>query len=478
MNPSPWPEIPPITASDLRTYVNKNRDHALALLQSAATSAGNGPVDRHLGTLRDPRSRDSGAGFDRQREHGNQTDDAALIEEADAHTAPSRDGAQSQKSPLEVSVPTGQQEGHGHEGGQAEPQLYEQSDNQIATSPYEGKDGGDLVSHTVQEDTSGTIDLDTEEQALQAPQDGVNDRIPISQIEAQTQDLYTNKTVPSEMMGVLTQNEEEAILVEPVTQIESVSVMMETVQALAQKLQDVKYNASIRSIRDDYRTERHGSQGDDELSADDIDTDEEFLLPEDIVRESGDGQVQYVPVESDGMPDASDRTASESELDSIEETEGNEPTPDTSVSDTFDVWRRGLAESGSPENLKNTGPAGPGVAEAPQALPAEVGTTTSCRHPRRSCEVRVKILIAEIASEVKLLTNIKLKQCLEREIKSTKVCRAQIDRCKLVPSREIRIWTSDDRGAQLLRQVYGWMPGEFGGLQIQRKNSTVVVPKI
>ncbi|KAL9040008.1 MAG: hypothetical protein Q9180_002184 [Flavoplaca navasiana] len=405
MDPSPWPKIHPITASDLKTYVNENRDDSLALLQSAAASAGKGPMvevprgsllifltniigmcnitpfqagekdrletldsvnaklttfhnfiresritcrvcgqcsdkqdastgirsgqmglvrriedgsvpgrrnksrdvnngenvdrtrsvytadrlhqdhlasheqDRHLGTLRDPRNRDGGRRCERQKEHGNQTDAAAPIEEADAHTTPNLDGPHSQKRPLEVSVLTGRQEGRGQEEGQVRPQLYEQSDNQILTNLYEGEDGGDLVSHTVQEDTSGTIDLDTEEQAIQAPQDAVEDRILISQNEAQTQELNTDKTVPSEMMGVLTQNEEEATLVVPVTQVESVIVMMETVQALAQELQEAKNNASERSIRDDYGTERHGSQGDDELSADDIDPDEESLLP-------------------------------------------------------------------------------------------------------------------------------------------------------------------------------------------------------
>ncbi|KAL8875382.1 MAG: hypothetical protein Q9198_006253 [Flavoplaca austrocitrina] len=312
MNTLPWPEIPPITASDLKTYVNENRDHALALLQSAATSAGKGPTvemprgsllvlltniigmcnitpfqageqdglakldsinaklttfhnfiresritcrmcgqcsdkqdasagfkseqtgrvqrvedgfmpgrrdkrwdlnngghvdrkrrvhatdrlhqdhvashaqDRQLRTLQDPRHRDSGIRCERQKEHGNQMDDATLIEEVDAHMAPNFDGPHSQKRPLEVSVPTCRQEGHGQEGGQAGPQLYEQLDNQIATNPYEGEDEGDLVSNTAQEDTTGTINPDTEEQAIQARRDAVEDRVSASQQEAQT----------------------------------------------------------------------------------------------------------------------------------------------------------------------------------------------------------------------------------------------------------------------------------------------------
>ena len=432
--------------------------------------------DRHLGTLGDPRSRDSGTRFDRQREHGNQTDDAALIEEADAHTAPSRDGAQSQMRPLEISAPTGRQEGHGQEGGQARPQLYIQLDNQIPKNPYEGEDEGDLVSHTVQEDTSGTINPDTEEQAMQARRDAVEDRVSVSQQEAETQDMNTNESVVSQMMEVPTQNEEEVILIEPLTQVEN--FVVEGDQTDTNLKGSGHVDTTEGPIQDGYGTERHGSQGDDELSADDIDADQESLSPEDMVQQSDGHQQQCDAVENNEMLDTSGRSASENESDSTEENEEIEPTPDTSMSETLDVWRKGLAESGPPENLKNTGPAGSGVAEAPQALPTEAGTTTSCRHPKKSCEVRVKILNAEIASEVKLLTNIKLKQCLEREIKSTKVCKPQIDRCKLLPSGEIRIWTSDARGAQLLRQVYGWMPGAFGGLQIQRKNTTVVVPKI
>ncbi|KAL9613233.1 MAG: hypothetical protein Q9204_008910, partial [Flavoplaca sp. TL-2023a] len=358
--------------------------------------------DRHLGALRDPRSRDSGTRFDRQREHGTQTDDAALIEESDAHTAPNSDGAHSQKRPLEISVPTGRQEGHCQEEGQARPQVYEQLDNQIAINPYEGEDEGDLVSYTVQGHTSGTINPDTEEQAIQARLDAVEDRVPASQQEAQTQDLNTNATVTSEMMEVLTQNEEEAILVEPVTQIEN--IMIEGNQANTHTKGSGHVDATEGPIQDGYGTERHGSQGDDELSADDIDADKESLSPEDIVQQSDGHQQQGDAVEDDEVLDTSDYTACESEVDSTEENEEVEPTPDTSMSDTLDVWREGLAKSGPPESLKNT------VAEPAQPLSTQAGTT---RHPRKSFEVSVKILNAEIASEVRLLSDVKLKQCLE-----------------------------------------------------------------
>ncbi|KAL8775951.1 MAG: hypothetical protein Q9213_008429 [Squamulea squamosa] len=49
---SSWPDIHPVTASDLKSYVNQNRDHALALLQSVAESDGRGPtIDMPRGPL-------------------------------------------------------------------------------------------------------------------------------------------------------------------------------------------------------------------------------------------------------------------------------------------------------------------------------------------------------------------------------------------------------------------------------------------
>ncbi|KAL8978791.1 MAG: hypothetical protein Q9205_005712 [Flavoplaca limonia] len=237
-------------------------------------------------------------------------------------------------------------------------------------------------------------------------------------------------------MEIFTQNEEDDILVEPLTQVEN--SLVEVDQANTNMNGSRHIDATEGPIQDGYGTERHGSQGDDELSADDVDTDEELLLPEDIVREYRDGQNEEI-----------------------------EPTPDTSMSDTLDVWREGLGKSGPPENLKNKEVTGP-----KQPVPAQPSTI---RHLIRSREVCLRMLNAGIAAEVRRLTDIELKQCLEREIKNKK---AYIDVRNMLPSSEIRIWTTDNRGAQIMRQVNGWMPGAFGGLQIQRKNSTVVVPKI
>ncbi|KAL8835823.1 MAG: hypothetical protein Q9176_006704 [Flavoplaca citrina] len=421
--------------------------------------------DRHPRTLRDHRDRDTGIRRESQKEQGSQADDAANIEEVDAHTVPNCDKPRLQQIPRGVPLSTWEEEGNGQPASQAGIRLAELLDNRTVTKPDASGNQGDLISHRTQEDTSGIISPNTEEQAIQARRDAVEDRVPASQQKAQTQNLNTNATVTSEMMEVLTQNEEEATLVEPVTQVESVRIMMETVQALAQELRDLKNNASKGPIQDNYGTKRHGSQGDDELSADDIDADKESLSPDDIVQQSDGLQQQCDAVENDEMLDTSGRSASENESDSTEENGEIEPTPDTSMSDTLDVWHGSLAKSGPPENLNQ-------VAETVQLLR---GTRGATGHRERCQEVRVRILNAEIASEVKSLNDIKLKQCLEREIKSTE---AHIDRCKTFPSGEIRIWTTDDRGAQILRQVNGWMPGAFGGLQIQRKNTTVVVPKI
>ena len=177
-----------------------------------------------------------------QKEHGQQADDTAMIEKVNTHTFPNRNDPCPGKTPGEVSLPTVQGESRGQWGRQARTQLSEQSNNQIAKNLYKGEYQGDVFRHTVEEATSGTINPDTSGQSLQAPQDGVEDRIPISQHEAQIQDLKTDRTVPSETMEVLMRDEEEAILVEPVTQVDNIVAKRD--QADTQMMRDVHNDAS------------------------------------------------------------------------------------------------------------------------------------------------------------------------------------------------------------------------------------------
>ncbi|KAL8914702.1 MAG: hypothetical protein Q9171_000715 [Xanthocarpia ochracea] len=200
---------------------------------------------------------------------------------------------------------------------------------------------------------------------------------------------------------------------------------------------------------------------------------EDSNLDKEHIPMPGVGQISDVQQEEDTCMEDNESTESsvsttdDTDSDSAEAGDDEETTPDTSMSDRLEIWREGLAKSGSPENLKNTSNAG---CNKPVLAPSGQSS-----HRGRCLEVRVKMLNSEIASEVRSLSNPKLKECIEREVKKNRAC---IDCCKVLPSGEIRIWTTDEPSAQSLRQVSGWMPGAFGGLKIQRKNSTVVVKKI
>ncbi|KAL8863144.1 MAG: hypothetical protein Q9178_000519 [Gyalolechia marmorata] len=172
-------------------------------------------------------------------------------------------------------------------------------------------------------------------------------------------------------------------------------------------------------------------------------------------------------MEDDESAESSVSTNDDTDSDSAESGDDEETTPDTSMSDRLEIWREGLAKSGPPENLQSTS-----NASCNKPVLAPSGHSS---HRGRYLEVRVRILNSEIASEVRSLTKLKLKQCIERQVKKKRAC---IDCCTVLPSGEIRIMTTDEPSAQILRQVSGWMPGAFGGLKIQRKNSTVVVKKI
>ncbi|KAL8850404.1 MAG: hypothetical protein Q9221_004636 [Calogaya cf. arnoldii] len=577
MNPPPWPEILLITASDLKSYVNQNRNHIFTLLQSVATSVGHGPmvelprgpllvfltniigmcnitpfqagdnsrlealdsvnaklttfhnfiqesrityrmygqysdknnaptgirggreeqVNRvemvpkredksqdvnsmmdvsrtentitaevvrqdqvvsneqnwNPGTHLDAQRSDDRIGREGQKERGNRRGEVPKIEKVNAHTDLRVDKPSSQNMP-----PKGQ--------GQVRNGVsVKHLDSQPATNLNKGEGQSDFVSHKTQNETVGMVNLHSTRETTQAPQSAVEDRIPTSQGEIQTQDdIHSDEIVTAEMIEVV-QSGEEAALVDPLTQAETVE--WGSYHAITQTMEDVHSNVAEGRFQDDYGTERQGSQGDDELSADDVEADKASLSQQVVVGRDDLYPRRDVPVEDDVSLHASGCTDCGDESDSTEERDEVGPTPDTTMSDILENWREGLAKSDPPETLENTE-----RIESAKPLLAPVGTT---RRPERSREVRVRLPNAEIASEVKTLTNIKLKECLDREVKNKK---ANIDHCRMLPSGEIRIWMTDDRGAQMLRQVPGWMPGAFGGLQIQRKNSNVVVPKL
>ncbi|KAL8645754.1 MAG: hypothetical protein Q9226_007158, partial [Calogaya cf. arnoldii] len=406
----------------------------------------------------DPQRRDTRNGCEGPKEHSNRKGDIAKIEKVNTHTDSRVDKPSSQKLSLDLSTTTGPQECRGQVGpGISVKQL----DSQVTTNLHEGEGPSDVVRHKTQNDIVGMVNLHTTKEATQAPQNAVEARLSTSHGEAHTQaDMSNDEIVTAGMLGVLKQSGEEAALVDPLTQAEDFE--QESSHALPQAMEDVDSNVAEDCNQNDYGTERQGSQGDDEFSTDDIDADKESLSQQIVMERDDLNQQRCIPPEDLASLYASDCTYCDDESDGTEESDDVEPTPDTTMTDTCDVWREGLAKPGPPEDLRNTE-----KIEPAKPLLAPAGTT---RRPERSREVCVKILNAEIASEVKKLTVMELKQCLDREVKNKK---ANIDHCKVLPSGEIRIWTTDDRGAQRLRQVDSWMPGAFGGLQIQRKNSNI-----
>lgn len=262
-------------------------------------------------------------------------------------------------------------------------------------------------------------------------QNPAEDSVPSSQHESQTQAVYGNMVRGHNLTEAVIQSEEEATLPNRVSQGNIVEQKSRNHDA--NTTGDVQSCMMKGCVKHDCDCEEDGSQTDD-----DLDTDTEYIMAGGVIRPDKQAIVQRRrPARPRyGYSDLWDPVDFEWGSDYTGE---SDDSPDTAMSEVLGIWRDGP------------------------------------RRPNSNREVRVSILNAEIASDIKLLNNRQLKQCLEGEVRNE---RAQIDRCKILPSGEIRIWTTDDKGAQILRQVYGWMPGAFGGLLIQRKNSTVVVPEI
>lgn len=265
----------------------------------------------------------------------------------------------------------------------------------------------------------------------ETPQNPAEDSVPSSQHESQTQAVYGNKVRGHNLTEAVIQSEEEATLPNQVSQGNIVERKSRNHDANTTR--DVQSCTMKGCVKHDCNCEEDGSQTDD-----DLDTDTEYIRAGGVIRPDKQAIVQRRKPARPRYGYSDLWSPVDSEWGS-EYTGERDDTPDTSMSEILGGWRQGP------------------------------------RRPNPNREVRVSILNAEIASEIKLLNNLQLKQCLEGEVRNEK---AQIDRCKILPSGEIRIWTTDDKGAQILRQVYGWMPGAFGGLLIQRKNSSVVVPEI
>lgn len=298
----------------------------------------------------DPRRSDNGNGCEGQKEHSNRMGNIAEFEKVNTHTDPRVDKPSSQKMPLDVSTTTGPQECRGQVGpGISVKHL----DSQVTTNLHEGEGPSDVVRHKTQNDIVGMVKLHTTKEARQAPQNAVEARLPTSHGEAQTQaDMSNDEIVTADILGVLKQSGEEAALVNAFTQAESSE--QGSSHALPQAVEDVDSNVAGDCNQDDYGTEIQGSQGDDEFSTDDIDADKESFSQQIVVERDDPNEQRCIPPEDLASLYASDCTYCDDESDNLEESDEVEPTPDTSMSDTFHVWREGLPKSDPPENLRNT----------------------------------------------------------------------------------------------------------------------------
>ena len=135
----------------------------------------------------------------------------------------------------------------------------------------------------------------------------------------------------------------------------------------------------------------------------------------------------------------------------MEDTETSEHSEESDVPEPkhIEAWRKGIAK--------------PECTGVPKSIRAASPTTTIAAAPiqRRTGRMKIKIFVKDrgMKSELKKLTEPELKLRLEREIISTK---SRIQSCKVMPSGDIRLFTTDTRGTASLTRPRGWRPGAFG----------------
>ena len=125
-----------------------------------------------------------------------------------------------------------------------------------------------------------------------------------------------------------------------------------------------------------------------------------------------------------------------------EESDDPEPKP-------IEEWRKGIARPGSA-----------GVPKSIRAIsPAHTIPAPPIKKPTRFMSVCILIHERCLQSEFKSLTEPELKCRLEREIINTK---PRIQSCEVMPSGEVRLYTTDGPGSRILQKPSSWRPGAFG----------------
>ncbi|KAI4101035.1 MAG: hypothetical protein LQ339_005263 [Xanthoria mediterranea] len=169
--------------------------------------------------------------------------------------------------------------------------------------------------------------------------------------------------------------------------------------------------------------------------------------------EDNDGSDNQAGDDDDGTDDEdSDAENSSSNEDTgMEDTEISEQSDESGATEpeSIDAWRERI-----------TKPASIGV---PKSIRAVSPSTTIPAPPikKRSGWLRIRISIPDhrITSELKHLPQPGLKCRLEREIVTTK---SRIQHCKVMPSGDIRLFTTGFRGNKALQKPKSWRPGAFG----------------
>lgn len=170
-----------------------------------------------------------------------------------------------------------------------------------------------------------------------------------------------------------------------------------------------------------------------------------------LPQEFGDG-TDDEDSDDDGTDDEGSNDESSADEDTqMDDTETSEQSEESDAPQPkpIGIWRKGIAK---PESTA-----------VPKSVRAVSPSTTIPAPPIKRItgwlRIRISIRDHRIKSELKQLTEPELKCRIEREIVTTK---SRIQHCKVIPSGDIRLYTTDRRGNRALQRPSNWRPGAFG----------------
>ena len=188
------------------------------------------------------------------------------------------------------------------------------------------------------------------------------------------------------------------------------------------------------------------------------------LNAESTVRASDSASATPLPPEDNDGSDNQDGDDDDGTDDEDGDAENSWSNEDTEMEDTEISEQSDESGATEPEPIdawreRITKPASIGV---PKSIRAVSPSTTIPAPPikKRSGWLRIRISIPDhrIKSELKHLPQPELKCRIEREVVTTK---SRIQHCKVMPSGDIRLFTTDFRGNKALQNPTSWRPGAF-----------------